>query len=221
MLNNSEYLVSASDSKVRSEILDAEITAKITEGKRKILENAGYSRMLAEAQSKTDLENARISEINARHKLIAQVSNQEISKLVKAELSSKLSSTRTEALKAAESALQLQLNKEQSKKLQKANELLEFSNKFTAMKNAEMAANRSSKDIRLPNQSDRQTKQFNMIASARSAVDMAAMTGNADDKAAAASQIADIERLKIGRSGALTNAAKNGRSRGRSQLALC
>ena len=157
----------------------------------------GYARMLAEAQSKTDLENARISEINARHKFIAQVSNQEISKLVKAELSSKLSSTRTEALKAAESALQLQLNKEQSKKLQKANELLEFSNKFTAMKNAEMAANRSSKDIRLLNQSDRQTKQFNMIASARSAVDMAAMTGNADDKAEAASQIADIERSQL------------------------
>ena len=35
MLNNSEYLVSASDSKVRSEILDAEITAKITEGKER------------------------------------------------------------------------------------------------------------------------------------------------------------------------------------------
>ena len=75
------------------------------------------------------------------------------------------------------------------------------------MKNAEMAAN-DSKDIRLLNQSDRQTKQFNMIASARSAVDMAAMTGNADDKAAAASQIADIERSVTGRSGALTMLAQ-------------
>ena len=208
MLNNSEHLASASDSKVRSEILDAEITAKITEGKRKILENAGYSRMLAEAQSKTDLENARISEISAKHKLIAQVSNEEISKLVSAELGSKLSSSRTEALKAAESALQLQLNKEQTKKLQQANELLELSNKFTAMKNAEMAANRSSSDIRTGNQMQRQTDQFNMIAGARSALDMAAMTGNADDKAEAANQIADVERSITGRSGALTALAK-------------
>ena len=71
------------------------------------------------------------------------------------------------------------------------------------------------------NQSDRQTKQFNMIASARSAVDMAAMTGNADDKAEAASQIADIERSVTGRSRLYNASSKNGRSRGRSQLTLC
>ena len=208
IFSNSEKIKSFSEDTIKAEILDAEINAKTTEGRRKILENVGYSRMLAEAQVKTELELAKISAINAEQKLAAQVANGSISELVNEELRSKLSSTRTEALKASESAIQLQLNKEQTKEMQKANELLELSNKFTAMKNAEMLASKGSDIIRMDNQMQRQTDQLNMIAGAKSAVDMAAMTGNADDKAVAANQISDVERSITGKSGALTALAQ-------------
>ena len=208
MISDQEYIASLTKSQIESEILDSQISQKQAEEKRKLLESTQYARMLAESQAKNDLESARISRINNEQKLIAQVANGDISSLVGEELKSKLASTRTEALKAAESAIQLQLNKEQTKKIQKANELLDLSNKFTAMQNAEMLANSSSENIRLGNQIGRSTDQFNMIAGARSAVDMAAMTGNPDDKAEATNQLSELERSITGRSGALTMLAQ-------------
>ena len=208
MISDQEYIASLTKSQIESEILDSQISQKQAEEKRKLLESTQYARILAESQAKNELESVRISRINNEQKLIAQVANGDISSLVSEEFKSKLASTRTEALKAAESAIQLQLNKEQTKKIQKANELLDLSNKFTAMQNAEMLANSSSENIRLGNQIQRSTDQFNMIAGAKSAVDMAAMTGNPDDKAEAANQISDLERSITGKSGALTALAQ-------------
>ena len=208
MISDQEYIASLTKSQIESEILDSQISQKQAEEKRKLLESTQYARILAESQAKNELESVRISRISNEQKLMAQVANGDISSLVSEELKSKLASTRTEALKTAESAIQLELNKEQTKKIQKANELLDLSNKFTAMQNAEMLASSSSENIRLGNQIGRSTDQFNMIAGARSAVDMAAMTGNPDDKAAAASQISDLERSITGKSGALTALAQ-------------
>lgn len=208
ILSNAEKSESYAEENIKSEVLDSEITAKTTEAKRKILENLAYSRILAESQIKSDIENAKISAINSEQKIKAQVANESIAELVEAELKSEISSARTEALKASESALQLALSKEQTKKMQKANELLEMSNKFTAMRNAEMAASRSQEDIRFINQTDRKTEEFSSISAAKSAIDMASLTGNADDKSAAANKVADTERLITGRSGALTALAQ-------------